>query len=52
MFSLQKSPHHALNEDSQKFLFLRGINKSCTEALDLVVGGDITQVPWNDIKTI
>lgn len=52
LFSLKKSLHHALNEESQKFLFLRGINESYTEALDLMGGGDITQAPWNDIRTI
>ena len=41
-----------LSEDSQKLVFLRGVNESCLEALDLMVGGDVYQASWNDLKKI
>lgn len=52
MFSLQRNTENALNEESQKLLFLRGIQDGCTKALDLMEGGDITQSTWDDIKKI
>lgn len=52
MFSLKKNSNHTLNEDSQKLLFLRGISDAYIDALDLMGGGDITQLPWDDIKKI
>lgn len=52
LFCLRKSPHQVLNEESQNLLFLRGINESCIDTLDLIGGCDITQVPQDDIKKI
>lgn len=52
MFSLKNNSDHTLNEESQKLLFLRGINETYIYALDLIGGGDITQVPWEDIQKI
>ena len=43
LFSLQKNTQHQLNEDSQKRPFLKGVNDTYIEALDLMAGGDITQ---------
>lgn len=52
LFSLKKKSDHTLNQESQKLLFPKGINDSCIDSLDLMGGGDITQVPWDDIKKI
>ena len=43
LYTLQKNPQHTLSEDSQKLVFLRGVNDDYLEALDLMVGGDIYQ---------
>ena len=48
----QKNPHHVLSEDLQKLLFLRGVNDSCLEALDLMARGDVYQSSWDDLKKI
>lgn len=42
---LKKNSNHTLNQESQKLFLLRGVNDSCIEALDLIGGGYITQVP-------
>lgn len=52
MYSLQRNTEHELNEEFHKLLFLRGIQDGCTEALDLMAGGDITQSNWDDIEKI
>lgn len=44
LFSLKKSNHNQLSTDFQKIVFLRGINEEFIEALNLMVGGDITQI--------
>lgn len=50
--NMQKNPQHALQEDSQKLIFLRGVNDNCLEALDLMAGGDISQSSCDDLKKI
>ena len=52
LYTLQKNPQDVLSEDSQKLVFLRGVNDSCVEALDLMVGGDLYQSSWDDLKKI
>lgn len=52
LLCLRKSSDHTLNQETQKLLFLRGVSDSYTDALDLIGGGDITQLPWDDIKKI
>lgn len=52
LYTLQKNPQHVLSEDSQKLVFLRGMNDNCLEALDLMVGGDIYQYSSDDLKKI
>lgn len=52
MFNLQRNTQHQLNKESQKHLFLKGVNDGSIEALDLMAGGDITQKKWTDIKNI
>lgn len=52
LFSLKKSKHNQLSADSQKLVFLRGINEECIDALNLMGGGDITQETWNDIQQL
>ena len=49
LYALQKNPQHTLSEDSQKLVFLRGVNDDCLEALDLMVGGDVYQDSWYDL---
>ena len=39
-----------LFEDSQKLVFLRGVNDNCLEALDLMVVRDLYQSSWEDLK--
>ena len=41
LYTLQKNPQHVLSEDSQKLIFLRGVNDDCLEALDLMASGDV-----------
>ena len=41
-----------LSEDSQKLVFLRGVNDNCLEVLDLMAGGDVYQASWDDLKTV
>ena len=50
LYNLQRSTEHDLNESSQKHLFLRGVEDTCVQALDLIARGDITQSTWEDIK--
>ena len=52
MFNLQCNTQHQLNEESQKHLFLKGVHDRSMEALDLMVGGDITQKTWAEIQNI
>ena len=52
LYTLQKNPQHVLSEDLQKLVFLRGVNESCLEALDLMAGGDVYQASWDDLKKI
>lgn len=52
MFNLQYNTQHQLNEETKKHLFLRAVNDGSIEALDLMVGGDITQKTWTDIHNI
>ena len=52
LYTLQKNPQHVLTEDSQKLVFLRGVNDNSLEALDLMVGGDVYQSSWDDLKKI
>lgn len=42
MFNLQKNTHHQLNEESQKYIFLKCVNDASIKALDLMIQGDIT----------
>ncbi len=41
-----------MSEDSQKLVFLRGVNEDYLEALDLMAGGDVYQAQWDDLKKI
>ena len=41
-----------LTEDSQKLVFLSRVKEDCLEVLDLMVGGDIYQSTWDDLKKI
>ena len=52
LHTLQKNLLHVLSEDSQKLVFLRGVNDNCLEALDLMAGGDVYQASWDDLKKI
>ena len=52
LYALQKNPQHVLTEDSQKLVFLRGVKEDCLEALDLMVGSDVYQSSWDDLKKI
>jgi len=52
LYTLQKNPQHTLSEDSQKLVFLRGVNDDYLEVLDLMVGGDVYQDYWNEFKKI
>lgn len=52
LYIMQKNPQHVLAEDSQKLIFLRGVNNNCLEALDLMASGDISQISWDDLKKI
>ena len=52
LYTLQKNPQHVLSEDSQKLVFLRGVNDSFLEALDLMTSGDVFQYSWDDLKKI
>ena len=38
--------------DSQKLVFLRGVNDDCLEALDLMASGDVYQDSWDELKNI
>lgn len=42
-FCLKKPRQNSINPQSLKIIFLRGITKDCIDALNLMVGGDITQ---------
>ena len=52
LYTLQKNPQHVQSEDSQKLVFLRGVNDNYLEALDLMAGGDVYQASWDDLKKI
>lgn len=52
LYTMQKNPQHVLAEDSQKLVFLRGVNDNCLEALDLMASGDISQSSWDDLEKI
>ena len=52
LYTLQKNPQHTLSKDSQKLVFLRGVNDDCLEALNLMVGSDVYQASWDDLKKI
>ena len=52
LYTLQKNPQHMLSEDSQKLVFLMGVNDDYLEALDLMAGSDVYQDPWDDLKKI
>ena len=41
-----------LSEDSQKLVFLRGVNDNSLEALNLMASGDVYQASWDDLKKI
>ena len=43
LFNVQRNMQHNLNEESKKNLFLKGVEEESMEALDLMVGGDVTQ---------
>lgn len=43
LYTLQNNPQHMLSKDSQKLVFLRGLNDDCLEALDLMASGDVYQ---------
>ena len=49
---MQKNPQHRFSKDSQKLVFLRGVNDDCLEALDLMAGDDVYQASWYDLKKI
>ena len=51
-YTLKKNPQHVLVVDSQKLVFLRGVNDNCLEALDLMAIGDIYQSSWDELKKI
>ena len=40
------------SEDSEKQVFMQGVNDNCLKALDLMVGGDVYQASWDDLKKI
>lgn len=52
VFKIQRNIQHQLNEESQRHIFLKGVNDEIIESLDLMSGGDITQRSWKDIKRI
>ena len=41
-----------LFEDSQKLVFLRDVNENYLEALELMIGSDVYQASWDDLKII
>ena len=43
LYTLQKNPQHVLSKDSQKLVFLRGVNDNYLQALNLIGGGDVYQ---------
>ena len=51
LYTLQKNPQH-MSKDSQKLVFLRGVNDDCLEALDLMASGDVYQTSYDDLKKI
>lgn len=51
-FSVRKSKHSTLSEDSMKLIFLRGVNEDCVNSLELMGEGDITKFQWDDIRQI
>ena len=51
-FNVQQNMEHNLSEESKKHLLLRGVQEESMEALDLMVGGDVTQRTWDEIKEI
>ena len=52
LFNVQRNTQHNLNKESKKHLFLRGVQEESMESLDLMVGGDVTQRTWDEIKEI
>ena len=52
LYKLQKKPQHTLFKDSQKLVFLRGVNDDYLEALNLMTGGDVYQASWDYLKKI
>ena len=42
LFNVQRNTQHNLNEESKKYLFLRGVQEESIEALDLMARGDVT----------
>ena len=52
LYTLQNNPQHVLSEDSQKLVFLRGVNDNYLEALDLMTSGDVYQASYYDLKKI
>lgn len=48
-FCLKKFKHNRLTPKSLKVVYLRGVNKECIDALNLMGGGDITQSTFDDI---
>ena len=52
LYTLQKNPQHVLSKDLKKLVFLRGVNESYLEVLDLMASGDVYQASWDDLKKI
>lgn len=44
-FSLKKNPQNKLFEESLKLVFFRGVNEDCMYAINLIVRGDVSQLP-------
>lgn len=52
LFTQQKSKHNHLRGDPLELFFLRIIDENCLDALNLMVGGDVTQATWDDMYRI
>lgn len=49
LFSIQLASQNDLTNDTIKMLFLRGIHHDCMEILNLMGGGDISKVHFQEI---
>lgn len=51
-FSLKKNPQNKLLEESLKLVILRGVHEDCMDALNIIRGGDISQMKFEKICKI